>query len=129
MTEQYDKELEQLEKQQRELRERKLSQDRDRYSSENYVNVDPHDYMKIINAKINISPKTGETLEKYIIKLEAYQQTSAKKNWDTHVDNPYKVWRTHKLPLGCFMCEDQQFIDCLLQVLQVINHYHKDINF
>ncbi len=85
--------------------------------------------MKIVNAKINLAPVTGDTLEDYIKKIIIYQEIAREKNWNTHVDNPYKTWRTHKLPVGCFMCEDMAFIGVLLQVLQVISHNNPKIKF
>ncbi len=127
MTKGYDKELEELEKQQKELRQRQSADDRDRYNTIE-DRVSKHDYMRVINAKVKIAPQSSETLEHYIQKLEIHRDISFTKNWDTHVDNPYKTWHTHKQP-SCFMCEDQIFIGILIQVLQVINKQHPKIIF
>ncbi len=114
----------------RKMEEKLLRQEdqlRDRYSTQEEP-LDVHDFKKIVSAKIKLAPETGEKLIHYIERVQIYQEISHTKNWDTHVDNPYKVWHTHKHPLGCFMCEDQQFIRVLVQVLQVIssgNHKFK----
>ncbi len=118
MSKEYLEELRKLELQEKQLR--------DRYNTEE-ESLDPHDFKRIVNADIKLAPQTGEKLKHYIEKLKIYQEISHKKNWDTHVDNPYKTWRTHKIPLGCFMCEDQQFIRVILQVLEVLSsRYPKD---
>ncbi len=124
-----DKELEKIEKQQRELRARQDQEDKDRYNTLEKTSNDKNLYMRIVNAKINLAPSTGETLDDYIKKIIIYQEIAKTKNWQTHVDNPYKTWRTHKLPVGCFMCEDNAFIGVLIQVLQVLNHNNKSIKF
>lgn len=124
----YDKELEKLEKQQRELRQHQESADRDRYNTEEKP-LDLHEYRKILNANINLAPLSNETLSDYIKKIKIYQEIAKKKNWDTHVDNPYKIWRTHKIPVGCFMCEDMIFIRTLISVLELLNEIHPNIKF
>ncbi len=124
-----DRELEKIEKQQRELRTRQDSEDKDRYNTLEPTTNDNNLYMRIVNAKINLAPSTGETLEDYIKKILIYQEIAKTKNWNTHVDNPYKTWRTHKIPVGCFMCEDMAFIGVLIQVLQVLNHNNKSLKF
>ncbi len=129
MTEYYDKELEKLEEQQRLLRERQTAKDRDRYSVLDEQRSNKNEYMRIVNAKINLAPSTGETLNDYIKKIIIYQDIAHTKNWNTHVDNPYKTWRTHMLPVGCFMCEDNAFIGVLIQVIQVINKHNPGIKF
>ncbi len=111
MSKEYLEEMRKLELQEKQLR--------DRYSTEEKP-LDPHDFKRIVGSSIKLSPETGEKLEHYIERLKIYQEISHTKNWATHVDNPYKVWRTHKIPLGCFMCEDQQFIRVLIQVLEVL---------
>ncbi len=129
MTEGYDKELEKLEIQQRELRKRQDAVDKDRYNVLDEERISKHDYMRIVNAKINIAPSTGEKLNDYIKKVLIYQEIARAKNWETHVDNPYKTWHTHKSPQGCFMCEDTAFINVLMQILQVIDHKNPKLSF
>ncbi len=90
---------------------------------------DPNNYKKIVNAKINLAPTTEETLAQYLQRIKIYQKISRDTNWNTHVDNPYKTWHTHKNPMGCFMCQDTQFIGVLVQVLQVILDIYPDLHF
>ncbi len=112
MSEEYLKELRQLELQEKDLR--------DRYSTLDKP-VDKANYKRIVNAQIKIAPITGEKLKDYVMRLKIYQEIAKDKNYNTHVDNPYKIWRTHKIPLGCFMCEDIQFIGVTIQVLELLS--------
>ncbi len=120
MTEYYDKEMEKLEKLQKDLH--------DRYNSEP-LSVDKNDYQKIVNAKIKIAPIGGELWLQYIERVKIYAKIAFDKNWTTHVDNPYKVWHTHKNPMGCFMCEDTAFITVLIQVLECMAEKHSKDKF
>jgi len=120
MTEYYDKEMERLEKLQKELH--------DRHNSEN-VNVDKSEYQRIVNAQLHVAPLGGEKLPDYIQRIKIYQKLASDLNWNTHVDNPYKTWHTHKNPVGCFMCQDTQFIGVLIQVLQCIIEQYPEFTF
>ncbi len=120
MTEYYDKELEKLEKMQKELH--------DRYNSEP-VEADPDNYRKIVNAKTKLAPISGEKWAEYVVRIKIYQKIGFDLNWATHVDNPYKVWHTHKNPAGCFMCSDQVMIGVLIQVLECMAENHPDSKF
>ncbi len=120
MTEYYDKEMERLEKLQKELH--------DRYNSEE-LEVDKHAYRKIINAKVKLAPIGGEKWIQYIERIKIYQKIAFDLNWGTHVDNSYKIWHTHKLSSGCFMCNDSAFIAVLIQVLECMAENHPKDKF
>ncbi len=120
MTEYYDKEMEKLEKLQKELH--------DRYAQEE-VKVDERDYHKIVNAKVKLAPIGGEKLAEYIVRIKIYQKIAFDLNWSTHVDNPYKIWHTHKNPVGCFMCNDSAFIAVLIQVLECVAEKNPEFKF
>jgi len=120
MSNEYLREMRKLELQEKQLR--------DRYSTEDKA-LDIHDFKTIINSDIKLAPDREETLKHYIEKIKIFQEISYQKNWETHVDNRYKVWHTHKLPLGCFMCQDQQFISVLIQVLECISSTQKKYKF
>ncbi len=120
MSKEYLKEMRKLELQEKQLR--------DRYNTEEKP-LDKHNYKKILNADIQLAPRTGEKIKDYITKIKIFQEIARKKNWETHVDNPYKTWHTHKMPVGCFMCEDLQFINVLIQVIQLIQDGHPDHQF
>ncbi len=124
---QHPTELEKLELEQAELRKMQTAEDRDRYNTKE-KNIDKHQYMRIINANLKIAPQSGETLKNYITKIQVHQEIAKDKNWETHVENPYKTWHTHTRP-HCFMCEDTQFINILIQVLQVIAKQNPKIQF
>ncbi len=111
--------LEKLELEQKTLRERQDQEWHDRYNTTDNQ-TQKHFYRKIVNAKIKIAPTSGEKIKDYIQRLKIYQTISHDKNWETHVDNGKRTWHTHQLPLGCFMCEDQQFISVVIQVLEIL---------
>ncbi len=120
--------LEVLEKEQKELRERANAEWRDRWSTVDGTEQ-KHFYKKIVNAKIKIAPVSGEKIQDYLKRLKIYQTISHDKNWETHVDNGKRTWHTHSLPLGCFMCEDQQFITVCIQVMEILADNNKDYIF
>ncbi len=103
-------------------------ENRDRYNTLD-EQEDPHNYRKIVNAQLDFAPQENETLGTYLNRLTIYEKIARDKNWNTHVDNPYKTWHQHKNPMGCFMCQDTQFIRVLVQVLQVINDQYPNISF
>ncbi len=111
--------LAKLEKEQRELRLREEADWRDRYNTTEKQESE-HYYKKIVNAKIKIAPISGENVSDYIKRLKIYQRIAHDKNWETHVDNGKRTWHTHTLPVGCFMCEDSQFITVCIQVMQIL---------
>ncbi len=123
----HDKELVKLEEEQRILRERAEQNITDRINTITQPS-NRHDYMRIVNADIQIAPKTGEKLKNYIQRIKIFQDIAYRKNWETHVDNGRKTWYTHKRP-SCFMCEDQQFISVIVQALQVINKQNPNLRF
>ncbi len=103
-------------------------ENRDRYNTLD-ENEDPHNYRKIINSQSDITPTAGESLAQYLQRITIYEKIARDKNWNTHVDNPYKTWHQHKNPMGCFMCQDTQFIRVLVQVLQVISDQEPTLSF
>ncbi len=120
MSEDYLKELRALELQEKQIKDRYNTLDKP---------IDVHDYKRIVGAKIKIAPIQGEKLKDYIQRLKIYQDIAKEKNWSTHVANPYKIWRTHKIPLGCFMCEDMQFIAVNIQVLEILAQAYPKFTF
>ncbi len=120
--------LEKLELEQAELRKREMADWRDRYNTTDKQESE-HYYKKIVNAKIKIAPISGEKIHDYLKRLQIYQTIAKDKNWETHVDNGKRTWHTHTLPLGCFMCEDVQFISVTIQVLQLLADGNPEFTF
>ncbi len=120
MNEYYDKEMERLERMQRDLH--------DRYNEEQLV-VDKHDYQRVVQSTLKWSPNTGEAWMQYVERMKIHKDISQEKNWKTHVANGKKVWYTHKaIGVDCFMCEDITFISTLIQVIELMaNQYPKNI--
>lgn len=80
-----------------------------------------HNAEKIINAsQIPYAPRTNETYQHFIERIKLHQEIQQQINWNTHVENGRKVWHTHKLPSGCFMCKDTEMIGILIQVITLI---------
>ncbi len=99
-----------------EFRKLKEQNDLDRYNqSESKYEI--QDNKEIVDSDIEFSPKTGTSWSEYVTEIKIYAKINAKKNIDTHVNNPYKVWHSHKLPLGCFMCSDTNLISVLVRVI------------
>jgi len=67
------------------------------------------------------SPIKDETLESYYAKLKIYRKINYEKNTKAHITPPKGAWYTHRSPLGCFMCEDQQMINVLLEVIRILS--------
>ena len=124
----FDKQLEKLEKEQRELAKRTAEGNIDRYNQpESQYEI--QDFKDLVQSKIEFAPRQGESWSDYAQQVKVYAKMNAKKNWLTHVDNPYKVWRTHRLPLGCFMCEDTNLISVLVRVICLMASKYKDNKF
>ncbi len=119
-----DKELERLEKEQRALRARQ----EDRYNTKD-SQYEIEDFKNIVNSSIEFAPKGGALWTTYATEVKVYAKMNAKKNIDTHIDNPYKVWYTHKLPLGCFMCEDTNLISVLVRVINLMASKYPSTTF
>ncbi len=120
MTEYADKELRRYEAELRDLK--------DRYNT-NDKQIDKSNYKKIVNADIALAPSSEESLKQYVERIRIYQKIASDKNWNTHVDNPYKTWHVHKNPMGCFICQDSQFISVLVQVLEYLDRTIPDQQF
>ncbi len=67
------------------------------------------------------SPSLNETLENYYEKLKIYRKINYGKNTMAHITPPKGAWYTHRSPLGCFMCEDQQMINVMLEVIHILS--------
>ncbi len=102
--------------------------ERDRYSSLE-ANKPTYAFAHIINAKIELAPTDKESLKQYLFRIKIYQKIAADKEWATHVDNPYKTWHCHKNPMGCFICQQTQFISVLVQVLDFLDQISPDLSF
>ncbi len=104
--------------------EQTLTNLRDKYNTLETPETIADDYRRSINADLDYAPSKGETYESYYQRIKIYQKLSEKKNYQTHIENNgRKAWHTHVLPSGCFMCEDLQFINILVQTLQYIAHF------
>ncbi len=115
----YNKEMEKLERQQRELR--------DRYNTLEAAQQE-EDFKNVINTTntLDYAIRKGETLEQYLTRLNIYRDLAHKKNWKIHVviGAHGKPWYTHKSANGCFMCEDTNLISYMYNLLLAIAAKH-----
>ncbi len=116
MSEEYLRQMRMLERQEQDLK--------DKYSTD--AKLDPHDYKRIVNARLKYTPKSGDTWKQYADTLGIYTNLAAEKNRLTHIDGPRKQWWTHRNPMGCFMCEDVNLISALHKVIQLMASQHPD---
>jgi len=70
------------------------------------------------------APVLGDTLETWVPKLKIYRKINYEKNTKSHITPPKGAWYTHRSPLGCFMCEDQQMINVMLEILGILSKRH-----
>ncbi len=115
----FSKEMERLERQQNELR--------DRWNTES-KSQDENEYKRIINinSTLDYAIRKAETLSKYMVRLEDHIARANKTNWRVHViiGSKGKPWYTHKNPNGCFMCEDTNMLNYLKNLLIAIAIQH-----
>ncbi len=119
MSEEYLRQMRALERQEKDL----TSQ----YTDLEKIDVD--DYKKVVNANITYAPHKGETWVQYAERLHIYADLAAEKSRKTHIDGPRKAWYTHRSSLGCFMCEDMNFISLLCRVVTEMALLHPDTRF
>ncbi len=91
--------------------------------------IDINDYKKVVNANVTYAPHKGETWHDYALRLEIYKDLAAEKSRKTHIDGPRKAWWTHRSSLGCFMCEDLNFISLLVRVVNEMSVLYPDNRF
>jgi len=67
------------------------------------------------------SPIEGENLEAYYAKLKIYRKINYEVNTKSHITPPKGAWWTHRQPSGCFMCQDQQMINVMLEIIRILS--------
>ncbi len=117
----FNKEMEALERQQRNLRDQYNTLEKNR---------DLDDYKRIINASdtADYALKKGQQLKSWTDRLDVHVEKANALNWKIHViiGSHGKPFYSHKNPNGCFMCDDANLIKYLLSVLQhIANKYPK----
>ncbi len=116
----YQKELEKIEREQNNLRNKY-------YSDENQIELEKYTRIVSGNTRFNL---TGKTPSQALTELEIFARMATEKNHKTHVTNGKRPWHTHTNKMGCFMCEDLEFIYFLKSLVYVICQYlPKDYHF
>ncbi len=100
---------------------------------DNYNTLDEqsseHDYKRVVNSNNDYSPHNNETYLQFHARVSIYARLSRDKNTKTHITNGKKVWYTHRNPMGCFMCEDSNLIQLLVDVIGYIASETPDKSF
>ncbi len=88
-----------------------------------------HDFKRVVNANIDYAPHNNETFTQYHSRVSIYARIARDKNSKTHILNGKKIWYTHRNPMGCFMCEDANLIQMLVDVIGYIASETPDKHF
>ncbi len=129
MSEEYLREMRELEKQEIEQRKshtREKQLDRDRYNT-----LDPTynytDYQRIIGTSLEYAPVKDQTWLDYYQEIKIHAKNSAKLNRNCHIFGK-STWHTHSDPRGCWMCADNIMISMLVKIIGLMaNQYPKNI--
>ncbi len=116
MSEEYLRQLRELERQENNLKSQYTSEEK----------MDPNDYKNIIHARLKYTPKQGETWQKFSEALAIYTDLAIEKNRNIHINGPRKAWWSHRNPMGCFMCEDVNLISAMLKIIKLMASQHPD---
>ncbi len=119
MSEEYLKEMRELERQELGLKSQ--------YTDEEKRDV--YDYKTLVNSSVTYTPHNGESWKEYAIRMKIYAGINAEKNRLTHIDGPRKAWYTHRNAAGCFMCNDTNLISVLVRVLCLMGDVSPDNRF
>lgn len=110
------RELEQIEKEQRNLHSLKVQEQSDKYNT-----LDPKIpytmYHEIINSTLEYSPSEGQTWSAYATEAIIHAKLGQKTNRNSHINGKNGYWHTHVDPRGCFMCDDNNMISMLVRVI------------
>jgi len=112
----YDNEIRKLELQRKEIKDQynTLDENQDLGNTQSYIPTPSLAY----------SPSKDENLESYFKKLKIYRKINYERNTKCHINTPKGPWYSHRAPQGCFMCEDQQMINIMLEVIRILSLRH-----
>ncbi len=111
----YQAEMQRLEKQQSEMRHALDQAKLDQYNS----TKSPYDlsgWEGISNCNAEFAPEKGDTWLEYYQASKTYAKINAKNNIKTHINGKNGHWHTHETA-NCFMCEDSNLISILVRVI------------
>lgn len=120
MSEEYLKQLRELERQESHLKSQYT--DDEKLDSADF-------YHTVVKSQLDESPEKGMTWSQYADKVKVYSKIHSTKNYNTHIDGPRKAWYTHRSPSGCFMCENINFINLMARVIGLMALQHPDNRF
>jgi len=109
----YDAEIRKLELQRKNLKDQynTLDENQDLGNTSSYTPTPSLAY----------SPSKDENLKSYFEKLKIYRKINYEKNIKCHINTPKGAWYSHRAPQGCFMCEDQQMINVMTEVIRILS--------
>ncbi len=83
---------------------------RNKYNPQEYDN-------DILETDTNWLPIKNETILSYYKRLEIYNKINLKHNVQSHINGTKGAWWTHRNPGGCFMCDDINLLQTMLNVI------------
>lgn len=114
-----EREIEKLTKQ--------INNNDDRYNTNDPV-LDVNLYQRLTNSNREDSPNKGEFLREYLPRLKLHIDFARKRNLKMHRDGP-KQWYSHRHPMGCFMCADNETIQFIYDMLCLLSSKYPDYQF
>ncbi len=97
---------------------------RDQYNTTENVSALAYAEQKLLSCSADYAIHDQETLEQYIYKLKAHITIGFTKNTNCHIKPAKGAWYTHRDPRGCFMCEDQNLIHYMFQIISILAEKH-----
>ncbi len=86
--------------------------------------LDKNDIDRDVYLPHKFSAKQGQTWESYIQQLEIYVKFANEKNISTHINGPRNAWYTHRSSSSCFMCEDIDLRQVMLNAMKLMAKQH-----
>ncbi len=100
----------------------------DQYNQQQNPNMDRIEKLMQSSLK-QISPRKHQTWLSYVTELKTHVDYADIKNERVHITNNGKAsWYTHRIPSGCFMCEDVNMRHVMLTIMEYMaNQYPNNI--
>ncbi len=74
------------------------------------------------------APSQGQTWESYVEQLAIYVKFAYEKNVATHINGVRRAWYTHRSSPSCFMCEDTDLHQVMLNAMKMMaKQYPKSV--
>ncbi len=96
--------------------------------TDQYNTLEPDKHISDIENKVysphKFAPSQGQTWESYTEQLKIYVKFANEKNKATHINGVRRAWYTHRSSPSCFMCEDMDLQNVMLNAMQLMAKQH-----